>query len=82
MSEAKIKPEVRISGAKLVPSFDGQYMVGTAGEYPADHGRGSQLSGQYIYTSNVVSVSEDKTRVETRNTVYIVESWETDPVMP
>lgn len=78
------KPQVEIFNAALVPVWGGygatndQVLEGTCGEYPEGHGNGARLSGQEITTSRVVHVSEDKTTVETRNTVYLVRSWKSD----
>ena len=73
------KPEIKIKNARILPWSDTvRVLCGDVAEYPEGHGYGSSLSGQYIRTSAIVSVSEDKTRVETRNSMYIVESWEPD----
>ncbi len=73
------KPEIKIKNARILPWGDTvRVLCGDVAEYPEGHGQGSCLSGQYIRTSAIVSVSEDKTRVETRNSMYIVESWEPD----
>lgn len=75
------KPVVKIHSAQLVAAFSsalagkGQILTGKVEEYPEGHGKGDVLSYQWVRTSMVVSVSEDRKIVETMNTEYHVQSW-------
>lgn len=68
------KPRVKISNAKITTTWVNlDVLEGVVGDYPENHGAGSRLSGKKIITSAIVKIDGDI--VETRNTIYEVESW-------
>lgn len=67
------KPTVSIKNAKIVNFCGNDRLTGFVENYPANHGNGTALSGEDVVTSTVLRVDENT--VETKNTIYKVESW-------
>lgn len=68
-----IKPVVAIQLARKVrvPRTDTFILIG----YPVNHPRG-RLNDKLVQTSTIIDIDGDK--VETRNTIYDVMSWDPD----
>ena len=69
-----MKPVVKIYDASIFGATGNQFMYGRLVEYPENHGLGNSLNGQIVQTSTIVSIHDNV--VETKNTIYEVQSWE------